>query len=212
MSVNRESSTHRAQHWNDIYERRGSTGVSWFQAAPSTSMALITSLHLTSEAAIIDVGGGASSLVDSLLEAGFNNLTVLDVSESALAASRERLSSEVGVTWLNDDLLAWQPKETYALWHDRAVFHFLIDANERQKYLRVLCSAVDVGGYVVIGTFAEDGPSECSGLPIVQYSSDKLAATLGDNFDLIETHGEMHVTPSGAQQSFTWLVARLTKK
>jgi SAM-dependent methyltransferase len=197
----------RTKYWDSIYEGRGIEGVSWFQAFPQMSLDLIERLHLKSDTAIIDVGGGASRLADKLLARGYTGLTVLDVSGSALSAASERLASAKQVRWLHDDVLSWTPDQHYELWHDRAVFHFLIEQSERDAYVRALRLAVEPGGSVIIGTFAENGPEQCSGLPVARYSDDALVDALGVGFDLVEARREVHVTPQGTRQAFTWVVA-----
>lgn len=161
------------------------------------------------DAAVIDVGGGASVLVDELLGAGFGDVTVLDVSESALGTARRRLGAAAhAVRWLATDLLAWSPSRRYSLWHDRAVFHFLVAEDQRVRYLEVLSEALAPGGHVVIATFAADGPLTCSGLPVRRYSPVELATELGAGFETVTTRREDHLTPAGAIQPFTWVLAR----
>lgn len=198
----------RAKYWDAAYEGRGAEGVSWYQATPQRSVELIESLALDSSAAIVDVGGGTSRLIDLLFERGFTSLTVLDVSEAALMVARQRLGPSDAVTWLHEDLLTWQPLHPYDVWHDRAVFHFLVDQKEREAYVRTLRCAIRPGGWVIIATFAEDGPEQCSGLPVVRYSAPDLADAIGSNFDVLESSRDVHVTPEGVRQPFTWIVAR----
>ena len=200
--------TERAQHWDAAYENRGATGVSWFQPAATVSVELIERLGTPTDASVIDVGGGASLLVDVLLRRGFGDLTVIDVSKAALDAVRERLGPTNPVALLHEDLLEWKPERRFDLWHDRAVFHFLVDGLDRERYRRTLRSALRPGGAVVIATFAPDGPEYCSGLPVARYSSGDLANFLGPEFEVIEQSREDHVTPGGVTQPFTWLAAR----
>jgi hypothetical protein len=198
-----------ASRWDATYQTRGIGGVSWFQTEPAVSLELISATGISEDAAIIDVGGGASVLVDHLVSQGFNDVSVLDVSGVALAAAEARLGSKASVTWLRQDLLAFKPSRRYSLWHDRAVFHFLVGESDRDAYREVLLSALAPGGYAVIGTFAEDGPEQCSGLPVARYSANSLSERLGDRFLVTETRREAHRTPSGITQQFTWVAARL---
>jgi hypothetical protein len=170
---------------------------------------LIETLAIEREAALIDVGGGASSLVDHLIERGFSDLAVLDVSPAALAEGRRRLGAEAPVVWLCEDLLVWQPERRFDVWHDRAVFQFLVSPDERDTYLRTLRSAVGGNGFVVLGTFAADGPTSCSGLPVARYSAADLTELLGPRFELLATRREEHTTPRGMIQPFAWVAGRI---
>jgi 2-polyprenyl-3-methyl-5-hydroxy-6-metoxy-1,4-benzoquinol methylase len=202
------SSGQRAAHWDAAYETRGTTGVSWFQPTATTSIQLIERTGIAQGAAIIDIGGGASLLADALLDRGFTDVSVLDVSKAALAEVRQRLDSNASVSLLQEDLLSWSPERQYDLWHDRAVFHFLVAPSDRDTYLRTLRSALRPNGFIVLATFASDGPEYCSGLPVCRYSSADLAEVLGSTFQVIETFRDQHVTPAGVEQPFTWLAAR----
>jgi len=182
--------------------------VSWYQSNPAVSLELVGRLGIPRDAAVIDVGGGASLFVDRLLEGGYSDVTVLDVSAAALDAARRRLEGNPAVTWEQADVLAWQPVRRYLLWHDRAVFHFLVDPMEREGYLRVLQRALAPSGHVVLATFAPDGPQECSGLPVARYSPEDLLTALGGGFAEVESTWEAHRTPGGGLQPFTWIVAR----
>ncbi len=195
-------------HWDAAYQRGGSAHVSWFQPAATVSLRLIRRLSVPTDVAVIDVGGGAAPLVDALLLEGFHDLTVLDVSSSALGALAERLGAETRVTLVHQDVLTWSPKRTYGLWHDRAVFHFLVDPAGRERYLETLRRAVPSGGAIVLGAFAPDGPERCSGLPVARYSAHELLAMLGPGFESVEQLREVHVTPAGATQPFAWVAAR----
>jgi hypothetical protein len=157
----------------------------------------------------IDVGGGASVLVDRLVAAGFSDLSVLDVSGVALDAARQRLGAPASVVWIHEDILKWRLSRRYGFWHDRAVFHFLTDEGDRAAYLEVLRAGLEPGGAIVMATFAEDGPEYCSGLPVSRYSIDELAVTIGSDFDVVKSLKEVHATPSGATQSFSWVAGRL---
>jgi len=192
--------------WHDVYARTPLTDVSWFQPSPAASIELIMKIGADPDIPIIDVGGGASTLADRLLDEGYRDLTVLDVAYNALASARSRLGQRAGqVTWIVADLLDWQPVRRYQVWHDRAVFHFLTAPADRQGYRSVLRRALAPGGHIVIGTFAADGPTQCSGLPTARYSADILAAEL-PGYRVLRERREDHVTPSDSVQPFTWLV------
>lgn len=194
-------------HWDTVYRERGAREVSWFQTEPQPSLDLITSLAPSGQSAVIDVGGGTSPLAAHLIEAGFTDVTVLDVSQQALEIAKRASGGDV-VTWIRADLLSWRPRRRYQIWHDRAVFHFLTDPADRSSYLATLRQALSPGGMVVMGTFAPDGPTHCSGLPVARYAAAGLAAELGDGFTLAATRTDRHHTPGGAEQPFTWIVAR----
>jgi trans-aconitate methyltransferase len=198
------------EHWEGIYASRDSTAVSWYQPSPTTSLRRITRLGLAAEDPILDVGAGASMLVDELLTAGHRNLTVLDISERAVTTTRERLTIpfDATVEFLVADLLSWAPPHRYRCWHDRAVFHFLTRPAEQARYRDQLTATLEPGGYAVLGTFAADGPTHCSGLPVARYAPDKLAATLGESFAVLDTDRELHHTPDHREQPFTWLTLR----
>jgi ubiquinone/menaquinone biosynthesis C-methylase UbiE len=196
-------------HWDGVYSSRGPTEMSWFQATPTVSLELLDVLGVSRQSGVIDVGGGASLLVDHLLERGFEDVSVLDVSDAALRSARSRLTSGAPVTWVRNDVLSWRPERGFDLWHDRAVFHFLTDAVDRLTYLRTMRRALRPGGAVIMGTFASDGPDQCSGLPVARYSSEELAAAIGTEFDIVAARREVHTTPRGAIQPFSWLAARL---
>lgn len=197
----------RRVHWDERYATTTSTDVSWYQPVPTVSLRLINALGLPSSSALVDVGAGASTLVDTLIGRGWTDLTVLDVSAEALAVARARVS-EAAATWIATDLLTWQPDRRYDIWHDRAVFHFLTDDEDRAAYRDVLTTALAPSGAVVVGTFALDGPTHCSGLPVERYDADGLAAALGPGLDVVSSEREEHHTPSGASQPFMWVVLR----
>ena len=194
--------------WDTTFKHHGTSGVSWHQPVPDTSLALIEALKIRPEEPVIDVGAGTSSLVDSLIDRGFSDISVLDVSEVALRAVQERVAPGAPVLWLHADVLNWSPARSYALWHDRAMFHFLVTREDRRRYLATLHSAVQSEGAVIIGVFASDGPDQCSGLPVQRYSAEDLASALGSGFDIIRTSRTEHRTPTGTIQPFTWLAAR----
>lgn len=197
----------RVQHWRSVYRDKTADTVSWYQPVPAVSLELIQTLAPDRDAAIMDVGGGASLLVDCLLDAGYRRVTVLDVAPEALRTSRERLGERAEqVTWVENDVIHFQPETAYDLWHDRAAFHFLTEAEDRQAYVAVLKSALKPGGSCIIATFALDGPERCSGLPVRRYDEGALLAELGPGFRLLDCRRETHRTPAGADQSFTWCV------
>ncbi|MHB8430033.1 MAG: class I SAM-dependent methyltransferase [Acidimicrobiales bacterium] len=197
----------RASHWDGVYRTRPADALSWYQAEPTLSLELIDALGVTSGSAVIDVGGGASVLVDHLFRNGFTDLTVLDLSEAALRTSRKRIGAEANVGWVTADVLRWEPERAYYLWHDRAVLHFLT-GEDVDRYSATLRRAVGPEGSVVLATFAPDGPERCSGLPVTRYSFRELAMVLGDGFEVVGQRREVHRTPGGVEQPFTWLAAR----
>jgi SAM-dependent methyltransferase len=170
------------------------------------SLAFIDRLRVPKGAPVIDIGGGASLLVDRLLARGYTDLAVLDVSSTALEIARRRLGDPTPVRWLHEDIMIWQPERRYALWHDRAVFHFLTHAEERARYLTIMRQALGESGALIIATFASDGPERCSGLPVARYDAIDLEQLL-DGFTVIESSREEHVTPGGTVQPFTWIAA-----
>ncbi|WP_407186727.1 class I SAM-dependent methyltransferase [Bradyrhizobium centrosematis] len=193
----------RTTHWQNVYATKGEAEVSWFQDDPAISLAMIRAANSDREAAIIDIGGGASRLVDALLQDGYRNIAVLDLSANALDTARRRIGATASmVDWIVADATTWRPGKTYDVWHDRAAFHFLTDPRDRAAYVERLRSAVAPGGYVVIATFALDGPEKCSGLPVQRHDSASLAAELGPDFELAETRSETHQTPWGSTQAF----------
>ena len=195
----------RQAHWENVYATRRTDAVSWYQTSAEPSLALIRGSGIGAGDSIIDIGGGASVLVDQLLEAGFYDISVLDISRAALDASKTRLGKHAdSIQWIVADILSWAPPREYALWHDRAVFHFLTDEAERAAYRSVLARGLRHGGTLIIATFAEDGPERCSGLPVHRWSPQALAVELGETFDLVEQHRQDHLTPGGVVQKFTW--------
>lgn len=200
----------RKAHWQRVHLSKAPDQVSWFQASPMCSIELIDRCAPRLDARIIDVGAGISRLVDSLIERGRTNLTVLDVSEQALAHTRARLGEAAGaVRWIHEDLLHADLSGPYDLWHDRAVFHFLTDPADRARYVDQLLANLAPGGHAVIATFALDGPETCSGLPVARYSAPTLHQTLGtDRFALVDARRNVHVTPQGKEQRFQFGVFR----
>ena len=197
------------RHWEQIWERGGATRGSWYQDEPAPSLAALDAARAGPHASLIDVGGGASSLVDRLLDRGWRDLTVLDISATSLAEARQRLADRASeVQWIERDLLTWQPARRYEVWHDRALFHFLAAPTDRTRYLEVLAQALAPRGLVIVATFAEDGPTECSGLSVRRYAAPDLADALGPQFDVVASTRELHTTPAGATQPFTWVTLR----
>lgn len=195
----------RSAHWDQAYERPANA-VSWYQPEALTSLELIRAAELEPDQAILDVGGGASTLVDGLLERGYRDITVLDVARKSLEIAQTRLGPAAkAVHWLVGDITSWLPERTYRCWHDRAVFHFLTEASERDAYRRCLSRAVEAGGSIILGTFAEDGPERCSGLPVRRYSVHGLRDEFRDLGQLVDFRHEPHRTPSGGTQSFVFV-------
>ncbi|MBR1179989.1 class I SAM-dependent methyltransferase [Bradyrhizobium sp. KB893862 SZCCT0404] len=193
----------RTTHWQNVYATKGEAEVSWFQDSPTISLDLIRAAAPDHSAAIIDIGGGASRLVDTLLQDGYRDVAVLDLSANALEAARKRIGPAASkVDWIVADATTWRPAKTYDVWHDRAAFHFLTDPQDRMAYVERLRSAVARGGQIIIATFAPDGPEKCSGLPVQRHDSASLAAELGPDFELVETRSEMHRTPWDSTQAF----------
>jgi len=200
-----------AHHWDGVYAHRGERGVSWFAQHPTVALALLEAAGVDREQPVLDVGAGASRLVDELLARGYSDVTALDVSDEGLAVSRARLGAAADqVRWVVTDLLGWTPERRVALWHDRAVFHFLTDPADRARYRAVCDAALAPDGVLVIATFAEDGPQACSGLPTARYSPEQLLDTLGgaDRWIELARRREDHTTPSDVLQRFTWLALR----
>ena len=193
----------RQDHWENEYATKDENAVSWFQEKPDISLVLIRATGVKTTASIIDVGGGASRLVDTLLAEGFKVITVLDLSEKALAVSKARLGARgANVQWVVSDITMWEPSQTYDVRHDRAALHFLIDPKDRAAYAERISRAVRPGGHVIIGTFAPDGPERCSGLPVVRHDAVTLGELLGPSFELVESKHHDHQTPAGAIQNF----------
>jgi len=239
------------EHWDTVYGTKATDEVSWYQRHPTTSLRLLTSVSSPQDA-VIDVGAGASTLLDSLLDSGWSDVTALDVSSTALALVRDRLHDhhrdhdddphldhhddhlsdhhddhlgdhlgahgdhdgdrlarrEDAVSFVVADILSWQPGRTYDAWHDRAVFHFLVRPDQREQYVATASRAIRPGGVLILGTFAADGPTRCSGLPTSRYDADALAKAFAPDFRLEHSEREEHVTPGGGVQTFTWAVLR----
>ena len=195
-----------ASHWEHVYRNKASDDVSWFQHDPRPSLDALK-FRGPDHQSLIDVGGGASRLVDTLDAQGWHDLTVLDISGAALAQARARMGARAAnVRWIVADLTAWQPDRTYDVWHDRAVFHFLTDSGQRAAYLGALKRVLCPGGLAIVATFAPDGPDKCSGLPVCKYDAQTMGAELGPAFRLLHTFREVHRTPGGVPQPFCWCV------
>jgi len=190
-------------HWDTVYEGKADNEVSWYQSKPKLSLSFIRHSGVSRSGSIIDVGGGASLLVDCLVQDGFENITVLDISGAALRVAEKRLGeNEKSVDWVEADITQFQCAQTFDLWHDRAVFHFLTQASDRKKYIDLLHKVMKPGGHLIIAAFAIGGPEKCSGLDIVQYDAAKLSRELGETFILVEQANEAHITPGGKMQAF----------
>lgn len=186
----------RQAHWDKIYGSKSVTDVSWYEAHPAKSLELIRATGVRPTDPIIDVGGGASLLVDELLDAGYRDLTVLDISPEVLQKLRERLGARAAsVTFIQQDVTVFQPARRYALWHDRAVFHFLIQPQDRERYVAVLHRSLVPIGHVIMATFGPSGPERCSGLPTMRYDANSLAAELGSDFTLADSSLNVHRMP-----------------
>lgn len=199
----------RKAHWDEVYTTKPSTEVSWYQSEPTLSLALLREVGAGPTSAVLDVGGGDSRLVDAVLAAALGRVTVLDLSGAALARARARLGARAAeVTWLEADVTrAALPAGAFDVWHDRAVFHFLTAPEDRARYAAA-AAAVRPGGAVLLATFAPDGPTRCSGLPVARYTPEGVARELGDAFALVRGFGDVHHTPAGREQRFSVAVLR----
>lgn len=193
-------------HWETVYQSKQPDAVSWFQEHATRSLEIIRSIGGSKAASIIDVGGGASTLVDDLLNEGFQHVSVLDLSKSALDVAKTRLGTRGDqVAWITGDIRSVVlPEQAFDIWHDRAVFHFLTDLADRQAYVRQVMKAVKPGGHVIVATFAPDGPEQCSGLPVARYAPEQLHGEFGPTFELLEHASEEHRTPWGTMQHFVY--------
>lgn len=200
-------------HWTQVYQAKSPNEVSWYQQRPDLSLAFIEQTRIAPDAAIIDVGAGASTLVDHLVASGYTDITLLDLSEAALDTARTRIgATSAHLTWLAGDITTIPlARHHYELWHDRAVFHFLTDPVQREKYIAQVCHAVKPNGHVIIATFAPDGPEQCSGLTTARYDATSLYSLFGSQFDLLSSTNETHHTPWGSEQKFVYCYCRKQK-
>jgi SAM-dependent methyltransferase len=195
----------RKPHWEDVYRITAADELGWYQAHPAMSLNLIESTGMPKTGNLIDVGGGDSTLVDHLLDQGFEHVTVLDISSSALEKAKARLGDRAHlVTWIEGDVTGFRSSQTYDVWHDRAVFHFLTEEEDREQYREAMNRALGAQGQVIIATFAYEAPPTCSGLPVVRYSPQFLGLAIGNDFDLVESFEELHHTPGGNKQPFIY--------
>ncbi len=195
----------KKKHWETIYNTKKLQEVSWYQPVPETSINYINDTQVAKDAEIIDIGGGDSFLSDNLLSLGYSNVSVLDIAESALNRAKLRHAENAdAITWIVSDITEFKPKTSYDVWHDRAAFHFLTSEEEIQKYLKVMQSAIKLNGFLILGTFSENGPTKCSGIEIKQYSKEQLKAIIPKSFKFIEGKNVDHPTPSGGLQNFTF--------
>ena len=195
-------------HWNSIYSTKKLNQVSWYQPIPQVSLDFIESLNFSKDVPILDVGGGDSFLCDNLIELGYSNITILDISDVAIQRAKRRLGNNANkVIWIVSDILNFEPKEKYAIWHDRAVFHFLRKEQEINFYLKSLNSGTDVNGRLVLGTFAENGPLRCCALDIKRYSFNDLENTFSNYFQINKMINSIHQTPFNTEQSFNFVQA-----
>ena len=191
----------RKKHWETVYETKNPDQVSWTQEIPKTSLEFINSFELKKTAKIIDIGGGDSKFVDYLLDEGFENITVLDISEKSLEKAQNRLKERANkVNWIVSDIIDFEPKMTFDVWHDRATFHFLTTSEQIKKYIKTARNSVN--GFLTIGTFSHKGPKKCSGLEIKQYNEEELSSELKNGFDKIRCFNEDHITPFYTTQNF----------
>lgn len=192
-------------YWDNIYKSKSETDVSWFQGVPKKSLELISEVNLNPDDSIIDIGGGDSHLVDHLLDIGFKNLSVLDISSAALKKAKERLGEKAGqIKFIASDITKFQPTEKYKLWHDRATFHFLTKVEDVKAYLEIANRAIADDGYLIVSTFSKTGPEKCSGLPITQYSDADLKLLFETYFSNIKCFEDTHQTPWGTGQNFVY--------
>ncbi len=199
----------RKTHWENIYESKALNEVSWYQPVPHTSLRLIREFQQDKSAAVLDAGGGDSFLADHLLKAGFSDVSVLDISANAIQRAKERLAENAPkIKWIVSDVLEFSPAQNYDCWHDRAVFHFLTEEQDIRSYVRLVSGSIRPGGTLIIGTFSEQGPLKCSGIPIRQYNEDLLEATFAAHFEKISCETEEHPTPFNTLQSFIFCTFR----
>lgn len=191
------------EHWQQVYATKADNAVSWYESTAEVSLALIRGAGIGTEAAVVDIGGGASHLVDALLAQGQNHIAVLDLAGAALEVAKRRTGAKGSrVEWIESDVTRWKPKRQYDAWHDRATFHFLTEEADQKLYLEVLLSALRPGGTAIVGTFALNGPQTCSGLPLIRHDAASLSRRFGRTFELLDSQNQDHVTPWGSVQNF----------
>lgn len=198
------------KHWDEVYMTKSVDAVSWYQEHANRSVELIAATKVNQSAAIIDVGSGASRLIDDLIDLGFTNITALDLSAPALSSTKARLNERANqVNFMEADITQVElPRLVYDVWHDRAVFHFLTQPEQRRAYVQNVLNSLKPGGHIIIATFAEDGPTKCSGLPVQRYSPDELHAEFGTPFELVHSEREVHSTPFATEQKFIYCYCR----
>lgn len=203
----------RKNHWENVYETKNVDQVSWYRDHLDNSLTMIINTNVSKDAAIIDVGGGSSTLVDDLLQHGFADVSILDISGKALANSKERLGQQSeSVEWMEADITQISlPENHYEVWHDRAVFHFLTYEYDRRKYVELVKKSLKVGGHIIVASFGLNGPKKCSGLDVVQYSPDSMHDEFGKSFELVKSISETHETPFNTSQEFIYCYCRLTE-
>lgn len=200
----------RQEHWERVYQTKDHTKVGWYQSSSDISLELIEKIGLSKDASVIDIGAGASTLVDGLLEGGFQNITLLDLSNEALTITKERLGDKAHIPiCVVDDVTTVSLQQCYDLWHDRAAFHFLLDENEQQSYIRTMRDSLNAKGYAIIGTFAVDGPDNCSTLRVKQYNRERMEDVLSGQMVIIDVAESIHITPSGGEQKFSFFILKL---
>jgi SAM-dependent methyltransferase len=191
------------QHWEDIYITKEETDFSWFQEYPKTSVEFLSLFQLPKNASIIDIGGGDSHFVDALLDLGYENISVLDISGTAIDRAKKRLGEKAkNVNWIVSDITTFTPTAQFDFWHDRAAFHFLTTTNKIEKYVQIAENAIHTNGYLILGTFSENGPAKCSGLEIKQYSAASMSTQFEKQFERIKCIEETHTTPNKTLQNF----------
>ena len=206
-------STPEKQHWENVYSTKAEDDVSWFQTYPKTSVEFVESLSVDLSANIIDIGGGDSRLVDALLDKGYQNIWVLDISAASIEKAQKRLGTDAAkVHWIVSDVTEFVPPVKYHVWHDRAAFHFLTTEDKIASYVSIAEGAIDTGGYLVLGTFSENGPNKCSGLEIKQYSEASMTTRFADSFEKLRCITEDHQTPFNTTQNFTFCSFRRSNR
>jgi 2-polyprenyl-3-methyl-5-hydroxy-6-metoxy-1,4-benzoquinol methylase len=204
-----DNSANRKHHWDRVWSKFEPEMVSWYQASPDLSLNLIDATGITSDARILDVGGGASTLVDKLIERGFENISVLDLSSTAMVQARDRLGARSAeVTWMTGEVTEFRSEVPIDLWHDRAVLHFLTEKRDRIRYVQSMTSSLAPDGHLIVATFALDGPKKCSGLEVIPCGPREIRALFGDGFELLETEKETHLTPAEVEQRFAYFRLR----